>query len=421
MARGNVVTAVMVTIMIGAVAWCWTALANPVVNVPKYAPPKPNAFDDYQKAIALFHDDPAIGPGRKMPHQGDPGYSTAFVQGVSAAHQAEIVAANKAALAEVRLGLTRQYLSPPIRSIDDTAPYYRGYRYLSYLLHFEGQVAAGHGDWNQDMEDSVESVAMGEQIPRGGDISAFRARDIVSGIGRQNAWVILNHLNEEQCRKYALKLQAVEQTRVLSSEIWQQEEWEGESVLSKAMAQTNFADLLNGPSFPATYFLARPKWHTIYCYKSAMEDAVKASGKPYQVDKTFCLPEPKNDILNEIVLPIYGKQPFKAAQDETYNQLLMTMLALRAYEIDHAGVYPDRLDQLIPKYLSRVPLDPFASDLGPLKYRRIGKSYLLYSVGPDGVDDGGKPFLNTKCKKVDARSYLWVDTKGDIVAGVNMD
>src|SRR5258707_182427 len=42
-----------------------------------------------------------------------------------------------------------------------------------------------------------------------------------------------------------------------------------------------------------------------------------------------------------------------------------------------------------PLYLSRVPEDPFSGR--PLIYRPQGLTGLLYSVGLDQVDDGGKP------------------------------
>ena len=42
---------------------------------------------------------------------------------------------------------------------------------------------------------------------------------------------------------------------------------------------------------------------------------------------------------------------------------------------------------LVPKYLPAVRQDPFAP--APLVYRRTDKGALLYSVGPDGMDDGG--------------------------------
>lgn len=73
-------------------------------------------------------------------------------------------------------------------------------------------------------------------------------------------------------------------------------------------------------------------------------------------------------------------------------RLLSTELALRCYQSEQ-GHAPERLDQLVPKYLQHAPSDPFNGQ--PLIYRAQGTNWLLYSVGPDGVDDGGKPVGRT--------------------------
>jgi hypothetical protein len=46
--------------------------------------------------------------------------------------------------------------------------------------------------------------------------------------------------------------------------------------------------------------------------------------------------------------------------------------------------------------------DPFAGD--PMKYRRKAGGYVLYSVGPDGSDDGGLEKSNKK-ESADKKSY----------------
>ena len=43
---------------------------------------------------------------------------------------------------------------------------------------------------------------------------------------------------------------------------------------------------------------------------------------------------------------------------------------------------------MAPEYFKKVPQDLFAE--GPLTYRRVGKGYLLYSVGENMKDDGGR-------------------------------
>ena len=62
-------------------------------------------------------------------------------------------------------------------------------------------------------------------------------------------------------------------------------------------------------------------------------------------------------------------------------------LALARYHSDH-GAYPPALKELTPKYIEKLPPDPFAG--GPFRYRRQGKGYLLYSVGSNRKDDGGR-------------------------------
>lgn len=74
-------------------------------------------------------------------------------------------------------------------------------------------------------------------------------------------------------------------------------------------------------------------------------------------------------------------------------------LALAGYRHAH-GKLPDAIDQLVPEYLGTIPVDPFSRSGEPLRYARgewttleggPGGEYIIYSVGYDGADDGGKP------------------------------
>ena len=70
----------------------------------------------------------------------------------------------------------------------------------------------------------------------------------------------------------------------------------------------------------------------------------------------------------------------------TQFRLLATELAARAFHLDH-GRYPESLEELVPELLAIVPRDPFGSS--NLVYRVNEKTFSLYSIGPDGKDDGG--------------------------------
>jgi len=69
-------------------------------------------------------------------------------------------------------------------------------------------------------------------------------------------------------------------------------------------------------------------------------------------------------------------------------QLRAALIAV-AIERHHliGGSLPDSLDALVPKFLAAVPTDPF--DGQPLRYKKLTKGYVVYSVGEDGKDDGG--------------------------------
>ena len=48
----------------------------------------------------------------------------------------------------------------------------------------------------------------------------------------------------------------------------------------------------------------------------------------------------------------------------------------------------ERLEELVPQFLPSVPLDPY--DGQPLRYKRLPAGFVVYSIGADGRDDGGK-------------------------------
>ena len=76
---------------------------------------------------------------------------------------------------------------------------------------------------------------------------------------------------------------------------------------------------------------------------------------------------------------------------EIERSLLVTAIALKRFHLKH-GSYPAELSALTPEILREPWRDPM--DGKPLRYRlNPDGSFLLYSVGDDGVDNGGDPSL----------------------------
>ncbi|MHC4702293.1 MAG: hypothetical protein ACYTFQ_17130 [Planctomycetota bacterium] len=62
-------------------------------------------------------------------------------------------------------------------------------------------------------------------------------------------------------------------------------------------------------------------------------------------------------------------------------------LAVQRYHLA-TGTLPGKLADLVPAYLESVPKDPF--DGNELRYRNLDPGFVVYSVGEDLSDDGGK-------------------------------
>ena len=91
--------------------------------------------------------------------------------------------------------------------------------------------------------------------------------------------------------------------------------------------------------------------------------------------------------ISMCLLPLFERSPDKAALAEAQRDIAITALAIKRYQLRHGGL-PDRLEALVPEFLPTVPRDWFAD--APLQYRtQPDGSFLLYSVGPDGEDNGG--------------------------------
>ena len=75
-----------------------------------------------------------------------------------------------------------------------------------------------------------------------------------------------------------------------------------------------------------------------------------------------------------------------AEQSLSRDSLLRTTLAIRVFSLEH-GRYPEQLSELVPQLLPAVPLDPF--DPAESEMRWDSSRRVLWSIGGDGIDDGG--------------------------------
>jgi hypothetical protein len=131
--------------------------------------------------------------------------------------------------------------------------------------------------------------------------------------------------------------------------------------------------LLDRSSRAVTAVRGTADWPTVASYLESLERMDDSGAKPFGLD---CVPYFRR----------VAREHFSVLTDR---RLAATALAIRLYQLDHAGQRPRRLGDLVPGYLPAVPLDAMAAGGRPIGYLPSEDRPSVYSVGENGVDDHG--------------------------------
>lgn len=114
---------------------------------------------------------------------------------------------------------------------------------------------------------------------------------------------------------------------------------------------------------------------------------------------------PGPPLITRWLLPAISKIGEAERRKHAIVRCTVVALAAERYRCEKKA-WSDKIDQLCPQFLAAVPLDPF--DGKPLRYRRVKDGVIIYSVGQDGVDNGGKlDRVNLNSPGVDLGFRLW--------------
>jgi len=130
-------------------------------------------------------------------------------------------------------------------------------------------------------------------------------------------------------------------------------------------------------------------------YLKAMQTAIDESKRPFpeclslytNIHEVAIEGHRRGFILGPGILEGLRNVLRREAEMTTHVRLTTTAIAAERFRLEN-GRLPENLNELVPQFLSAVPADPF--DGAPLRYHRLAKGYVIYSVGRDGHDDGGR-------------------------------
>ena len=121
-------------------------------------------------------------------------------------------------------------------------------------------------------------------------------------------------------------------------------------------------------------------------WPEANQAVIKAVARVNQLASTL---DRYRFFISMMGIPNYTRAGERAVHTETERQMTLAAVALKRYRLRH-GTLPPRLEALVPELLPSVPYDYMSAK--PLGYRlKADGTYVLYSVGEDGKDDGADP------------------------------
>jgi hypothetical protein len=299
-------------------------------------------------------------------------------------------------------------------------------------MTLEGNLRLRRGDVAAASDSYLDAVHLGRQIGTGQPLIGTLVSIACQAIGRRPLWDNMNRLNAAQAKAASRRMEISSTDRVPFAETVREqkyliqsaliemfrdpEKWTREAGDDGTDGKENRADESSGNAAGVRMlFLIYGKRRILDNCTRYMDELAKLAARPYRAGAS--LPSLPRDPINAELLPVVGKARIKSLENETQAALLTVALALRAYRLERAR-YPEDLTQLVPEYLRAVPNDPFGAG-GALQYRPDGDFYLLYSVGPDGIDNAGRAIDNTG-EIGSKRRFVNPESKGDVVAGVNV-
>lgn len=129
---------------------------------------------------------------------------------------------------------------------------------------------------------------------------------------------------------------------------------------------------------------------------STVQEFLKAG----QLAETWREAIPRSHLMFHLMSPAMGRLSQLYARYYAGQMSTLTALAVQRYRLKTQKL-PDTLATLVPAFLDEAPVDPFDGE--PIRYVKQGKGFVVYSVGEDGQDNGGRE-RNAKDK---SKSYDW--------------
>lgn len=379
---------------------------------PEVVLPQPNGFDTYLAAFDLkARLDRELGLDQGPPPALPDAPPDRWHIGPPDLPPPERVALYAEVLQLVRTALAQETVFPSIADINQTMPYLAEFRTMLRLLVLEAEARRVEGDFRAAAASALDGLEVAQDVKRRRILISGLVGVACEAIAFASLDETIPELSGPECREVLAQLLEIEKTRVPVAE------WlAGEEILTRSYfkqialdpaKQEEIARALAEAVDPApdaaqvVADLGPEGWAEIGQAYAAMREYVTLPWLQRPVEPLM----PNNFLMQTLARSIV-RIAFNADRATTVFRLHEAELAARAHVLEHERL-PESLQALVPEYLPAVPDDPFGA--APLRSILKDAALIIYSVGPDGVDDGGQRHSD---------QFLAPKSKGDVIIRV---
>ena len=439
--RNTVALLLAGTVPLGIAGFFSYIEADPGIQLPpRAAPPYPNGFDLYVQAANL-----SAQPNPPVDPSSDPNPPTSAAQGAIRYSRARREAWHRGAAPAWQL--FKQAQQTPTRDAygydTDWMPGYARLRQLARDKNAETRLFAMRAEPEKAVNSALDCVQMAFDTSRQGALISRLVAGAICAVGLAPLYEtdgktkvqVPERLTAPQARVATARLEALMQRQPSYVAATETDRWMILAFLDRAFKRGNWRDpdaLAPAGGHQRQDFARRmarllvSKRAVVANINRSYDRSIAGLKAPYHLSAP---PPDVNDDVDPISasLMVAGDNlGFSAARENTQLNLMLLRLALQTYRAEN-GRYPASLDQLQGAILQKIPTDDF-NDNKPYRYTLKNGQYRLWSVGPDGVDDGGKALgfpsspagiPRTPTSKLPWQNHLpsmLPDAKGDVVA-----
>jgi hypothetical protein len=388
--------------------------------IPEFVPPvvvlpRPNAYDEFRAAASLLTEPP--GPSTLAAS------SRSFDRRASIPTQRRAVRENVRVLAAMRRALPHDYREPPYPATAIARASYGPFRETARLFAAESRVAAADARWDAAASAALDCMEMASKVSRGAALIGGFVSIAMQSIGCAELEPALAHLSPAATARSLARVR-----RIRTS--WQS--FADTLAEERDVSRGELFELLHKPGMLAVIALPNsgqspnirdePKeWLHFqaqvtrlaftsrrrvvagvdHYYARWMQEARKPWGRG-ATPKERGIP---GDLISQAVLSNGHGFQARWTANEAELAAVETWLAARLYQQRHGTSAPDLA--VLRLFYPNLPLDPCSSQ--PCVYRRIGSAFIVYSLGLDRTDEGGRA--------VSLRGGYNEDQSGDLVVG----